>query len=235
MRRAAWIASLLALGALAPASRADERFDEELQLWLRASVALVLPAGPIKLVPYLEVHPRFDDDLRAVDEVQHRVALLVQPTEGLSLGAGFMYAAIFHDDPAEDDDEFRPYQEVRYERRVLGRLRLEGRVRLEERFFEGDDDVSLRLRVRARLEVPFAELGGGPLALELWEEPFVNLNDTREQPDGFDQNRAYAGLSWRPGPGIVIAVGYMAQLTRVSGGPDELGHTIWASVDLTFR
>lgn len=235
MRRAAWIAPLLALGALAPASR-GESLDEELQLWLQASVSFVLPAGPIKLVPYLEVQPRFDDDLKALDEVQHRVAFLVQPVQGLSIGAGFMYAAVFHDDPTKDDDEFRPYQEVRYQRQVLGgRLRLDARVRLEQRLFEGDDEASLRLRVRLGIEVPFAELAGGPVSFQLWEEPFVNLNDTPREPEGFDQNRTYVGISWQLAPGIAMETGYMAQLSRVKGGPDELGHTIWAAVSFTFR
>ena len=89
--------------------------------------------------------------------------------------------------------------------------------------------------MRLLVEVPFTELAGGPLSLQLWEEPFVNLNDTPGQSEGFDQNRAYVGLSWQYAAGIVFDVGYMAQLSRVERGPDELGHTIWAAVSFTFR
>lgn len=233
MRRTAWVAAVALSALLAPAARGEDHLDEELQGWLQASATFVVPVGPIKLVPYLELQPRFGDDGQDFDEVLHRAALLVRPLKGLSAGLGFTYVSYW--DPSYEP-EYRPYQEVSYQRDLLGgALRVATRLRFEQRYFVGQDPaLSLRLRARVGLLAPFARLGDVGIGLSTWEEVFFNLNDTNQHPEGLDQNRAFIGLWFGLAQGIEVEAGYMAQLGRRKHAPDSLGHTIWLGVALTF-
>jgi hypothetical protein len=229
MRSAAWVVVLVLLAGSARTTKAEEDVDEDLQLWSLLSATFVLDAGPIKLVPYLELQPRFDDDAQDLDEVQHRAALLVRPIDQLSLGPGFVWVASFEE---SYEPECRVYEEARWDGGPLG---AGARLRLEQRFFEGPDSLSHRVRLRVSVETELLELADMPLSLVLSNEAFANLNDTEGHREGFDQNRAFAGLSLKVAAGIKLTTGYMAVLRNRWGAPDELGHTIVVQLDFTFE
>jgi hypothetical protein len=220
--------ALVVVAACGRPSTAEERFDEDGQLWTQVSATFVLDAGPVKLVPYLELQPRFDDDAQDLDVVQHRAALLVRPIEGLSIGPGFVWVAELEE---SYEAEYRVYEEARWEGGPLG----SGvRLRFEQRFFDGEDPVSHRVRLRVGIEPKLFELVEMPVSLVLSNEVFANLDDQAGHREGFEQNRAFAGLSLKIAKGIKVTSGYMAVLRNRWGEPDGLGHTMVVMLDFTF-
>lgn len=79
------------------------------------------------------------------------------------------------------------------------------RPRLEQRFSSGAQGVGLRVRLmgRGQLDLP------APLALVVWDEVFLGLNDAF-LPAGFDQNRLFLGPALK-GDGFRVEVGYLDQ------------------------
>lgn len=229
MRHAAWTLALVAIATAARPSAGDD-VDQELGLYLPVTATFVLDAGPIKLVPYLELQPRFDDDVKDLQEVQHRAALLLRPIEHLSLGPGVLWVAQLEEGY---EPEYRVYEEARWDGGPLGAAL---RLRLEQRFFEGADDVSLRARLRVSLEPTLFELVDMPVALVLANEVFFNLNDADERKAGFEQDRAFVGLSLKLASGIKLTAGYQARLDYHRGEePETLLHTIVVQLDFTFE
>lgn len=229
MRSAPWVLAVALVAACTGPATAKDELDEDLQLWLQVSTTFVLDAGPVKLVPYLELQPRFDDDAQDLEEVQLRSALFVRPVEGLTLGPGFVWVSE-HEEGFES--EYRVYEEVRWEDGPLGGAL---RLRLEQRVFEHEDEVAHRVRLRVSVEPKLFEVVDLPVSLVLSNEVFVNLNDVGERREGFEQDRAFAGLSLKLASGIKLTAGYMAVFRRHREEPDELGHTIAVLLDFTFE
>lgn len=228
MRSACWAVAVALVVACGGAASAEDELDEDLQLWGVFSTTFVLDAGPVKLVPYLELQPRLDDDAQDLEVIQHRAALFVRPIEGLSIGPGFLWAAEFEE---SYEAEYRPYEEARWEGGPLGsNLRL----RFEQRFVDGEDPVSHRVRLRLGIEPELFELVDMAVSLVVSNEVFANLNDLASHREGFEQNRAFAGLSVKLAKGIKVTSGYMAVLRNRWGEPDELGHTVVLQLDFTF-
>jgi hypothetical protein len=231
MRRALLLTFVAAAALAAPAHGRDE-VDEDLQLWVLTSATLVLDAGPIKLAPYLELQPRFDDDVQDLEEVIVRGALLVRFGRGFWAGQGFLWSSLH--EPSYFP-EYRPYQEIGWRLPGSG-ITPSLRLRTEQRVLHNLDPVSHRVRVRPMLEVPLTKLGDVPLGLVLWDEVFVNLNDVEGGPrEGYQQNRAFAGLSLRVLPQVEVQVGYLNQHRNHRGRTDEMGHTILVQAGITLE
>jgi hypothetical protein len=83
---------------------------------------------------------------------------------------------------------------------------MSGRLREEQRVHVGDPEVNHRLRVMPRFGVQLA----GPLSLQVWDELFLSFNRTEWfDVGGYDQNRAFAGLSVDGFKGFRVEAGYL--------------------------
>lgn len=97
---------------------------------------------------------------------------------------------------------------------------LSARIRLEERFIEGVDGTAFRLRLNGRADFP---IEGSKWKLTLSNEYFAGLNDLDAGPnDGFDQNRAYVGVSRPVSEALSVRLGYQNQFINRAGGADDL-------------
>ncbi len=97
---------------------------------------------------------------------------------------------------------------------------LSARVRLEERFIEDIDGTAVRLRLNGRADFP---IEGSKWKLTLSNEYFIGLNDLNPGPnDGFDQNRAYVGVSRPLSETLSLRLGYQNQYINRSGGSEDL-------------
>lgn len=226
--------TLAALAALAAPAAGRDEVDEDLQLWNVTTGSVIFDVAPVKLVPYLEVQERFDDDATDLEELQVRTMFLVRFGPGFWAGPGFVWSSLH--EPSYTP-EYRPYQELGW--KLPGKdleVAPSIRLRLEQRVLHAVDPVSWRLRVRPMFEVPIASVGAMPLALVVWDEVFVNLNDVEEGPrEGYQQNRAFAGLSLKLVPEVELQVGYMNQHRNHWGRTDEMGHTLWIQLNLVLE
>lgn len=109
-------------------------------------------------------------------------------------------------------DEHRPWQQFLWsESMPWGDLT--SRSRLEQRFIEGLGNVSWRIREFVRFSRPIAQ--GSALGFVVWDEVFVHLNSVSPAlQSGFDQNRAFAGLSYQLNKQVRAEIGYMNQFIR---------------------
>lgn len=90
----------------------------------------------------------------------------------------------------------------------LGRNYFEHRYRVEQRWILADagDKYLNRLRYRLLLNIPLNrnELSDNTLFLSLYDEIFLNVNDTP-----FDQNRLYAALGYKFNKSVSLQGGYL--------------------------
>ena len=122
--------------------------------------------------------------------------------------------------------EYRPHQQFRYAARGL-----DLRTRFEQRWFDGADQVELRIRQRVQYTQPIAprlEVVGSA-------EWFGILQSRRESGRrGTEQVRNIVGLSYQVSERLDIAPSYMLQITPRAGAPDAISHTV-ACLDQTPR
>jgi len=91
---------------------------------------------------------------------------------------------------------------------------------MEERFFDNDSETALRFR--QLLSWRHALESKPELSLVLWDEVFINLNDTSTSVNGFDQNRLFLGFGRKSDSANPsrVEVGYLYQ--RVGGSAGSL-------------
>jgi hypothetical protein len=104
------------------------------------------------------------------------------------------------------------------------------RTRLEARVTEGNNRAALRLRHQTRYSHPFSP--GNPWSWVVTDEIFFHLNTTFRFPSGFDQNRAFAGVSVTL-PKTRLEMGYLNQFVQ-SSIPDRVNHIVSVTTSVTF-
>jgi len=168
---------------------------------------------------YLEAQPRIDGD--GLRQLILRPALGYQVTSVWSLWQGYGWTPSL--DPFTGENRIFQQSLVETPRGELP-FALTNRTRLEQRWIEDASGVSLRARHMLRAVLP---IDAAPAwALVAYDEPFVTLNTTTRGPAaGFDQNRAFFGLSRTLGAGMRLEFGYLNQFVETpSGTPDLLRH-----------
>ncbi|MBB5747392.1 DUF2490 domain-containing protein [Brevundimonas variabilis] len=194
----------------------------------------VFASGPVsensRLLVWFDGHARFRDDASNLDTTILRPGIGWRASPRLDLWAG--YALVSTRRPGPDVEEHRIWQQATYPVVTIAGGRLTGRTRIEQRFRVGGDDTGWRLRQFLRWSRP---IEGGPVSVVLSNETFVGLNDTDwGQGDGFDQNRAFAGLAWQAAPGLRVEGGYMNQQIKGNARPDRSNDNLVLSVFRTF-
>ncbi|MEM9701739.1 MAG: DUF2490 domain-containing protein [Planctomycetota bacterium] len=119
-----------------------------------------------------------------------------------------------------------------------GDYRFLHRSRFEQRTIEGSDDVALRWRELFRVQKILTAgadgcdgvSGGRPeWSLIAWNEAFFNLNDADWGPNrGFDQNRAFLGIGYKPSADAPVRteIGYLNQSINLPTGENSLNHIL---------
>lgn len=172
----------------------------------------------------------FDAHARFFEESDGFETSIVRPGVGYELGehttAWLGTAWIRNDPPGGHFDEFRIWQQLTWGKRYDWGTPF-SRTRLEQRLDERGGETGWRLRQFIRWTKPVSE--GSRLGWRVWDEVFVDLNDTNwGQDTGLRQNRAFAGLGWKldeAGP-YTLEFGYLNQHVLRDGARDSSNHVL---------
>jgi hypothetical protein len=174
--------ALLVALALVPGLASAEG---ETQVWSSLTAQLRAPEGGV--AGWLDLHTRRRNG---------STLLIARPAIGygfgklLTLHAGYAYVRSYTDE-GPDGIEHRTWQQALINYPVSSALKVQGRFRPEQRF-GGGDDTGHRIRLLGRAQYQWCPRL--ELQVVVWDELFVQLNDTERFKSGFDQNRAFIGL-----------------------------------------
>lgn len=215
-RRPLRIAMLLA--ALAGAWQPSKAWaqDEDVQLWQFFNLTGDLDKDTRLTI---DATQRWREEARGDEQQTIRVTIEQTVAEGVRIGGG---GAVFE---ASGATEIRPHQQV-----IFTRDRFELRTRLEERFFDGADQVELRLRQRVQYNQPLgqgwrASVGGEWLGL------LQGRNDG--QGASTEQWRAQAGIAYRISKRLEVGANYWLLVFPRTGQPARTTHV--PQTVLTYR
>jgi hypothetical protein len=197
-------------------------FNQDFRLWSPVYLTVALPSS---FLAYMEVSPRFSNDVSDLDQIVLRPALGYELTENLSIWQGYAWVSNYQPSHVEEN---LVYQQLMYGREVAN-FAILSRTRLEERWIEHVDGTAVRFRHMLRGMYP---LPSAPAwALVVYDEIFVNLNTvgTRGPAAGFDQNRFFLGINRTFSTQFDVDVGYQNQLLNSRSIPElsnQMNHTI---------
>lgn len=122
--------------------------------------------------------------------------------------------------------EYRPHQQFRYARNGL-----DLRTRFEQRWFDGADQVELRIRQRVQYTREIA-----PRLEAFGSSEWFGIVQSRRSDGrrGTEQVRTIAGLAYRVNDRLDIAPSYMLQITPRAGGPDAISHVPQLTLNWSF-
>lgn len=206
--RKALLATLVSLVLLGGARTVSAQIAVDSQLWLQ-TVGIVTLSDNWRL--HLEAQPRWDDDATQQYQVISRFAIGRRTTERISLWVGHAFVQKMRD--GQTALENRLWQQL-----LVNLPRARGwvpvlRVRTEQRWQDGWDGTSHRVRAMGRGAKALAPQSAWSLAL--WDEFFVHLDETAGgPPQGWDMNRAFAGVNHRFGPRANLDLGYLHVTAR---------------------
>jgi hypothetical protein len=173
----------------------------------------------------------FDGQMRFFEEDGGFGQSLVRPgvgyklTDKLTLWSGYAW---IHTETgtAPDTEEHRVWEQVTWSHN-FDPTTLDLRSRLEQRLMETGDDTGLRFRQQVAIHRPIGFASNFTWVVS--DEFFFNLNDTDWGANsGFDQNRAFLGVGWKPSSKHVwrIETGYLNQFIDRSSGDDTCNHLL---------
>lgn len=211
------IATLLAamLAAWQPSSALAN--PEDTQFWLVGFVR-----GEIADDVFLTVDSsyRWRDPEFGADQQTLRVSLEKGLDDAVRIGGGM---SVFQTGSVT---EYRPHQQFRY---AAGGLDL--RTRFEQRWFDGADQVELRIRQRVQYSQPVAprvEIVGSA-------EWFGIVQSRRDNGQrGTEQIRSIIGVSYEVNGSLSIAPSYLFQITPRTGAPDAISHVPQLTLNYSF-
>ncbi len=206
--------------AVALEVHAGSTVNQDFRLW--SPVYLTFPLSPT-FVGYMEVNPRFGDDVSELDQLLLRPAIGYKLTDHLSLWQGYAWIGNYQ---PRFSEEHRVFQQLLY-KRTFPFVKLLSRSRLEERFIDNADGTSVRARTMLRGDFPLPHVPDW--AVVVYDEIFVNLNAVGNGPDsGLDQNRFFLGMNHRFTDQFNMDLGYQMQAlnNRSSGLINQINHII---------
>jgi hypothetical protein len=209
------IATLLAVTLAAWQPSKAWAQDEDVQLWQFFNLTGDLDKDTRLTI---DATQRWREDARGGEQQTLRVTMEQTVAEGVRIGG-----AVFE---AGGVTELRPHQQV-----VFTRGRFELRTRLEERFFDGADQVELRLRQRVQYNQPLgdgwrASVGGEWLGL------LQGRNDG--QGASTEQWRAQAGIAYRINQRLELGANYWLLVFPRGGQPARTTHVPQTVVTYRF-
>ena len=213
------VAWSLATGATS-AVQAGSTVNQDFQLWSPAYVTVPLSSS---FIGFMEVNPRFGNNVSELTQLIVRPAVGYKLTDHLSLWQGYAWAANYQPRFIEEN---RVYQQLTYSSKFSS-LKVISRSRLEERFIDHADGTAFRFRTGLRGEFPLPQAPGW--AIVMFDEIFVNLNTVGNGPDsGFNQNRFFLGMNHKVTEHFNFDLGYQVQALNngQSGLINQINHII---------
>lgn len=220
--RPALLAIILSAAIPAPAHA------QEAKLWLPVTILFEPEAARVR--GYLELQPRFDEDLTGAEMLLIRPAVGLEVKENLTALLGYAWVPQFR---ADTEYEQRTWQQLSYAREDAPQ-EFEARARLEQRYLPQGGGTSWRFR--GRLFGSFRFVGGWKWTVG--NEAFATLNrTTMSAPRGLDQNRFEVGVSRTLGDRATLQPRYIAQYQkRTSDGAEHvLNHVLSIGVEVRLR
>jgi hypothetical protein len=198
------------------------------QLWLQA-VAIVNLTEHWRL--HLEEQPRWDDDVTQQFQVLTRYALGRSVTDRVSVWAGHAWIQKMRN--GSTAHEQRLWQQMLATLPAVGGWTPTLRVRAEQRWQDGWERSSHRVRLMGRVASPLA--ASSPWSVALWDEVLVSVNETAGGPPrGLDHNRIFGGVNHRFGPRANLDVGYLHVTWRQRNAPVVNTPGALLTLNLTF-
>ncbi|MEQ5788614.1 DUF2490 domain-containing protein [Erythrobacter sp. NFXS35] len=192
--------------------------EEDTQFWLGANAT-----GEVadRTTVTLDTTQRWRANRAGGDQQTIRVTVEREVDEDARLGGGI---GVFETEGGLT--EIRVHQQA-----VFTPGRFELRSRLEERFFDGADQVELRLRQRVHYIHPVAE-GWRAMVGGEW----LGLLQSRRSGEGFstDQWRAQTSLTHRAAKNLDVGVIYWLVVSPRGDRPDRINHIPQAVVTYRF-
>lgn len=199
------------------ALRADEN---DFQAWVQGVGHIALDSDK-KTQLYLEAQPRLGDDWKRFERLLLRPGLAYNVRQDLAVYLGYAWTPGFLDFDLHRrfTDEHRIWQQLLF-RHEMGRMQWQHRLRPEQRFIEGVDGVSHRMRYALRGAYPLSDDGSWGMFGS--NELFVNLNAIDPGPEvGYDRNRVILGPFWQVGR-LRYELGYVVEHVAHFGGEQRL-------------
>ncbi|MGQ0667677.1 MAG: DUF2490 domain-containing protein [Nitrospiraceae bacterium] len=209
----------LAVGATSQI-HAGSSVNQDFRLW--SPVFLTVPLSK-SFVGYMEVNPRFGDDVSELDQILLRPAIGYKLTDHLSIWQGYAWIGNYQ---PRFTDEHRVFQQLIYSRKFPS-FKILSRSRLEERIIDNADGTAVRARTLLRADFPLPDLSNW--AIVVFDEIFVNLNTVGHGPEaGLDQNRFFLGMNRRFTEQVNMDLGYQMQALNnsQSGIINQINHVI---------
>ena len=199
----------------------------------------VVATGPLgartgNLEFWLEGQGRFNDDSSRFNQGIVRSALGYRVSPRAVVWGGYAYIPNDPMNQAENIVEHRIWQQLTWSApEPVAGFSMSSRSRLEQRQIESANDVGWRARQLMKFTRP---IGTHPnLYWSLWDELFVNLNDTDWGADGgLDQNRLFGGVGIKLTANAKTEIGYMHQWVKRDRRADAHNHILSLTVLLRF-
>lgn len=227
--------AILLTGMANQTVKADSDLKNDLQAW--QVVTLQTKTGPGKrILGYLEVQPRTGNLDSSDTRTSDFSALIIRPAIGyqvnkhVSLWQGYAWAPQFLPFSRHEN---RLFQQMLIENK-LKKITLVNRTRLEQRWLEGADRTSVRLRHMLRAAYPLGK--NQKWSLVGSNELFVNLNSVEGGPQGgVDQNRVFLGLHRKFNKHVNAEAGYLNQYINAKDPiADRMNHVILLTVNFSL-
>ena len=178
-----------------------------------------------KLKWWFDGHLRFLDDTGGFHQSIVRPGIGWALTERSALWAGYGWIRTSTLSGLEIDEHRIWQQWTASKKTEVWKVAL--RSRFEQRLVETGNDTGLRFRQFFRLQHNLPEFPR--LTLVGWDELFYNLNDTDwGAQSGFNQNRVFAGIGYKPSQHARwrVEVDYLNQVVEVPFGSDRNNHIL---------
>jgi hypothetical protein len=191
--------------------------DEDVQLWHFVNLTGDLDDDTRLTV---DLTQRWREEARGGEQQTLRVTVEQTIAKGVRVGGG---AAVFE---AGGLTELRPHQQL-----IFVKDRFEARTRFEQRFFDGADQVELRLRQRLTYNQP---LGDGWRASVGGEWLGLLQGRNAKQGASTEQWRAQAGVAHKINDKLEIGANYWLLIFPRGGQPARYTHVPQTVLTLRF-
>lgn len=217
----AWTLFILVglFGSILPTKPALAQVTNDGRAWLNMQV--IGDTDVDKLKWYLEIQPRWRNNVSELDQRLIRPALIYELTKDTSLWFGYVNVKGFGDTSSLQEN--RLWQQLLTEFRPIEDIRIKSQTRFEQRRFEGFSDTTYKLRQKLALYLPISS--GSQYSLLTYGELHHNFNNTDAgATKGLDQYRLFAGIEWKPNKKFSIETGYLNQHFKNRRAPDLNNH-----------
>jgi hypothetical protein len=157
---------------------------------------------------YLEVQPRWRDNVSNIDQRLIRPALIYEISKDTSIWFGYVNVQGFN--ATSNLRENRLWQQFLTKFEPNENFSIKSQTRFEQRRFQGFSDVGYKIRHKFAIYMPFSK--NSELSAMLYDEVHHNFNSTDYGASkGFEQNRFFIGLEWKPSKKFSVETGYLNQ------------------------